>query len=53
MIDGRNVYDQPINDLIKQYDDVRKVSKGYGDNYITGSLLYYVYFKDKYRLKLT
>ena len=53
LIDGRNVYDQPINDLIKQYDDVRKVSKGYGDNYITGSLLDYVYFKDKYRLKLT
>ena len=53
LIDGRNVYDQPINDLIKQYDDVRKVSTGYGDNYITGSLLNYVYFKDKYRLKLT
>ena len=25
-IDGRNFYDQPINDLIKQYDEVRKVS---------------------------
>ena len=24
-IDGRNVYDQPINDLIKQYDEVRKI----------------------------
>ena len=27
-IDGRNFYDQPINDLIKQYDEVRKVSTG-------------------------
>ena len=24
-IDGRNFYDQPIIDLIKKYDDVRKV----------------------------
>ena len=28
LIDGRNFYDQPINDLIKQYDEVRKVSTG-------------------------
>ena len=26
MNNGRNVYDQPINDSIKQYDEVRKVS---------------------------
>ena len=25
-IDGRNFYDQPINDLIKQYDKIRKMS---------------------------
>ena len=23
LIDGRNFYDQPINDLLKQYDEVR------------------------------
>ena len=33
LIDGRNFYDQPINDLIKQYDEVRKVSKGKSDDY--------------------
>ena len=27
-IDGRNFYDQPINNLIKQYDEVRKISIG-------------------------
>ena len=27
-IDGRNFYDQPINDSIKQYDEVRKISTG-------------------------
>ena len=33
LIDGRNVYDQPINDLIKQYDEVRKVSTVHSDDY--------------------
>ena len=28
LIDGKNFYDQPINDLMKQYDEVRKVSTG-------------------------
>ena len=46
MIDGRNFYDQSINDLIKQYDEVRKVSTGNGDGYTTGCLLDYAYFKD-------
>ena len=50
LIDGRNFYDQPINDIIKQYDEVRKVSTGHGDNYTTGSLLDYAYFKDNYKL---
>ena len=38
-IDGRNFYDQLINDLIKQYDEVRKISTGQGDDYTIGSLL--------------
>ena len=50
LIDGRNFYYQPINDMIKQYDEVRKVSTGHGDDYLTGSLLDYAYFKDNYRL---
>ena len=50
LIDGRNFYDQPINDLIKQYDEIRKVSTGYGDDYTTGCLLDYAYFKGNYRL---
>ena len=43
-------YDQPINDLIKQYDEVTKVSTGHGDDYTTESLLDYAYFKDNYKL---
>ena len=50
LIDGRNFYDQPINDLIKQYDEVRKVSTRQGDDYTTGCLSDYAYVKDNYRL---
>ena len=49
-IDGRNFYDQPINDFIKQFDEVRKVSTGQSDDYTTGCLLDFVYFKKIYRL---
>ena len=48
--DGRNFYDQPINDLIKQYNEVGKVSTGEGDDYATGCLLDFAYFKNNYRL---
>ena len=50
LVDGRNFYDQPVNDLVKQYDEVRKVSTRQGDDYTTGCLLDYAYFKDNYRL---
>ena len=49
-IDGRNFYNQPINDLIKQYGEVRKVSTGQGDDYKTGCLLDFAYFKTNYRV---
>ena len=49
-IDGRNFYDQPINDLIKQYDEVRKVSTRQSDDYTTGCLLDFTYFEKNYRL---
>ena len=45
--DGRNFYDQPVNDLIKQHDEVRKVSTRLGDDYTTGCLLNFAYFKKK------
>ena len=49
-IDGRNFYDQPINDSIKQYDEIRKLSTGQGDDYTTGCLLSFAYFEKNYRL---
>ena len=50
LIDGRNFYDQPINDQIKKYDEIRKIATGKGDDSTTGCLLDYQYFKDHYQL---
>ena len=50
LIDGRNFYDQPINDLVKQYEEIRKTATGQGEDYTTGCLLDYQYFKDHYQL---
>ena len=49
-IDGRNFYDQPINDSVKQYDEIRKRSTGQSDDCTTGCLLDFSYFKKNYRL---
>ena len=50
LIDGRNFYDQPINELVKQYNKIRKTAAGQGDDNTTGCLLDYQYFKDHYNL---
>ena len=47
---GRNLYHQPINGQIEKYDEIRKVATGQGDDYTTGCLLDYQYFKDHYQL---
>ena len=49
-IDGRNFYDQPINDSIKQSDQVRKISTGKGDDYTTDCLLDFAYFEKTYKI---
>ena len=38
LMNDRNVYDQPINDLIKQYNKIRKIPTGPGEDYTTGCL---------------
>ena len=45
MIDGKNNFDQPINIMIKTYDNIRKITTGQGDDYTTGCLLDYSYVK--------
>ena len=48
LIDGRNFYDQPINDQIKKYDEIRKTAIEQEDDYTTACL--FDYFKDHYQL---
>ena len=50
LVDGRNFYDQPINNQIKKYDEIRKTATGQGDDDTTRCLLDYQYFKDHYQL---
>ena len=44
---GKFFYDKPINNLIKQYNEVRKISAGHDDNYTTRCLLDFAYFEKK------
>ena len=47
MIDGRNVFDQPIDSMNKTYENIRKTATGKGDDYTAGWLLDYPYFNYK------
>ena len=46
MINRENFFDQPIKDNKVTYKNIRKIATGRGDDYITGCLLDYPYFKD-------
>ena len=50
MNDGRNFFDQPIKNDSKPYDNIRKIATGQGEDYTTGCLLDYPYFKKYYKL---
>ena len=50
MTDGRNFFDRPINSMSKTYENIRKIAIGTGDDYTTGYLLDYPYFKDNYKM---
>ena len=50
MIDGKNVFDQPINSKFKTYENIRRIATGQGDDCTTGCLLDYSYFKENYKM---
>ena len=50
MIDGRNIFDQPINSMSNTYENIRKIATGKVDHYTTGCLLDYPYFKENYKM---
>ena len=50
IIDGKNFFDQPSKSYIKRYENIRKTATGYRDNYTTGCLLHYNFFKKHYKM---
>ena len=50
VINGENVFDQPIKNNKVTYDNIRKIAIGQGDDYTTGCLLDYPYFANTYKM---
>ena len=50
LINGENFFDQPIKNNKLTYENIRKIATGQGDDYTTGCLLDYSYFKDTYKM---
>ena len=50
MINEENFFDQPIKDNKVTYENIRKIAIGREDNYTTGCLLDYPYFRDTYEM---
>ena len=50
MIDRKNVFDHSVKNNKATYDNIRKIATGQGDDYTTGYLLDYIYFKNYFNL---
>ena len=50
MTDGKNFFDQPIKNDKVTYDNIRTTAICQGDDYTTGCLLDYTYFKKYYKM---
>ena len=50
MIDGRNVFDQPVKNNLITYGNTRKIAIGQIDDYTTDCLLDYNYFNNYYKM---
>ena len=50
MIDGKNLFDQPIKNDLKTYENIRKVTTGQGDDCTSGCFVDYNYFIKHYKM---
>ena len=50
MIDGKNVFNQPVKNDKVTYESIRNIATGKGDDYTTSCLLDYTYFKKFYKM---
>ena len=46
MINGENLFDQPVKNNKVTYENIRRIATGQGDDYTTGSLLSSQYIND-------
>ena len=50
VIDGRNVFHQPVKNNSTTYDNIGKIATGHGDNFTAGCLLDYNHFNNYYKM---
>ena len=50
MINGENLFDQPVKNNKVTYENIRKTAIGQGYDYTIAYLLYYPFFKDSYKM---
>ena len=50
MTGGKNFFNQPIKSNKVTYENIRKIATGKDDDYTTGCLLDYIYFKNYYKM---
>ena len=50
MVYGQNVFDQPVKNDSRTYDNILKIATAQGDGYTTGCFLDYPYFKEYYKM---
>ena len=50
VVDGINFFDQPIKSDLETYGNIRNIATGQVDDYTTGCLQDYPYFKKYYKL---
>ena len=50
MIDRKNLYDKSVKNNKATYENIKKLATLQGDDYTTGFLLDYMYFKNYFKL---
>ena len=50
VINGENIFDQPIKNNTVTYENIKKIATGLGDDYTTGCLLIYTCFLEFYKM---
>ena len=50
MIDGKNIFDQSVDNNLRTYDNIRNIATGQGDYYTSGCLLDYNYYNNYYKM---